>query len=390
MKGSEGHSAAGLSGLVRIRRRSPAPPTVVTTDSDFVRAGIDAQVAQTRAAATAYVEERAAEHFTTPDTEILAEVLSDFVSRGKFVRPVFAYLGWLCGRTEAAGALQAAASLEILHAFALIQDDVMDDSASRRGRPSVHVRLAQWAESRGGIADAAGIGRSAAILLSDLCLIWSERMLREADLPRDALDRARPVFDSLRAELAVGQFHDLLNEDIDGVTQDGVLAIARSKSGNYTVLRPLEFGAALAGCPAEVTRALRAYGEAIGEAFQLRDDLLGVFGRPEVTGKPVGDDLRQRKATTVVVATRDLADTTQRRRFHDLIDNRPSAPRDQDAWVADWQHLVRETGAEAWIEQAITTRVTKASRIITSTPAIPAPTRQALLLMAHRSTTRTH
>ena len=109
-----------------------------------------------------------------------------------------------------------------------------------------------------------------------------------------------------------------------------------------------------------------------------------------MTGKPVGDDLRQGKATTVVVATRDLADSAQRRRFVALLDDRPGTPAGQDAWVTRWQDLIRETGAEDWIEQAITTRVAKATRIITSTPAIPTPTRQALLLMADRSTTRTH
>ena len=378
MKGVDGHTVAGTSAMLVVGDRNAQ-----------AEGWLDARVDEARTATIEYARARATEHFTTPDTAVLGRVLTDFVSRGKAVRSTFGYLGWLCGRPEMPGALQAAACLDLLHAFALIQDDVMDQSATRRGRPTVHVQLAEWAGTQATVTDAERTGRSAAVLLADLCLIWSERMLREADLPDAAVTRAWPVFDLLRAELAVGQYRDLLNEDLRGVSQETVMAIARSKSGNYTVLRPLEFGAALAGCSPEIVGALRGYGEAIGEAFQLRDDLLGVFGDPRVTGKPVGDDLRQRKATTVVVAARDLADGNQYRRLRQLMDQHPDLD-DQDAWVADWQTMIRETGAEDWAERAIAARMRTATRALDSVPLIPDLTRRALVVLAERCAVRQH
>ena len=123
-----------------------------------------------------------------------------------------------------------------------------------------------------------------------------------------ALSQAWPKYDAMRTELAVGQFADLVNDAGGFPTWDQVLAVSRRKSGNYTVRRPLEIGATLAGCSQHVLTLLGGYGEAIGVAFQLRDDLLGIFGSPSVTGKPAGNDLRERKATSVVVAAHHLAD----------------------------------------------------------------------------------
>lgn len=365
----------------------PSPRVVVQPEATAsVAEWLRTSVAEARALTIEFARRRADEHFTTPDTAVLATALTDFVSRGKFLRSSFAHVGWLCGRPESAGAVQAAASLELLHAFALIQDDVMDESVTRRGRPTIHTLLTDWADELGVVADPGRFGRSAAVLLSDLCLIWSERMLREAGLPGDALARVWPVFDLLRAELAVGQFQDLLNEDVAGVAQETVLAVARRKSGNYTVLRPLQFGAALADCRPDVVRALSRYGVAVGEAFQLRDDLLGVFGDPATTGKPVGDDLLQRKATSVVVAARDLADAGQLRRLTKLHENRPKSG--QDVWVREWQDLIRETGADEWIEQAIDSRVTDALGALDTASDLPPRAHDALTLLSTECTRR--
>lgn len=358
----------------------PSPAT------DELAGWLEAHVAGVQAMVSAFTLQRCAEHFTAPDTAVLREVLTDFVVRGKYVRSTFAYLGWLCGRPESGAAAQASASLELLHAFALIQDDVMDESVSRRGRPTVHVQLAGWHRTTGRRDDSDRFGRSAATLLSDLCLIWAEQMLRETGLPEQALQRGRPVYDLMRSELAVGQFSDLLNDGALAPSLSVVLDIARRKSGNYSVRRPLELGAALAGCPAEVTTALERYGTAIGEAFQLRDDLLGVFGDPAVTGKPLGDDLRQHKATSVVVLARELASPAQRRSIEALA-TPPVAEADQLAWVEQWQRLIEDTGARDRIEQLIADRAATGAAALQAAylPSLP---KQALLLLADRCTAR--
>ncbi|HEY3481793.1 MAG TPA: polyprenyl synthetase family protein, partial [Streptomyces sp.] len=246
---------------------SPTTGAVAWLDALRRRCGTDVHV---------YVTDRVREHFTGFAAETpAAAALPEFVTGGKFLRPMFAYTGWRCAGPESAAALKAAASLELLHCFALAQDDVMDGSARRRGRPSLHVRFTRWHEEQGLSGPPDRFGESAAVLMGDLFLVWSEQLLHESGLDADALARGRPVYDLLRSELAVGQLGDLVNDARSLPSWADVLDVIRRKSGNYTVRRPLEFGAALAGCPEDVVTALGTYGGLLGEAFQFRDDLLG-------------------------------------------------------------------------------------------------------------------
>ncbi len=305
----------------------------------------------------AFIRDRCAEYVHgVPGADFVAGLLAEFVAGGKFVRSTFTYLGWLSGAEESDTALRAAASTELVHAFALLQDDVMDRSALRRGRPSVHTRLADWHRAQGLSGPAERFGESAAILLSDLCLVWAERLLRDSGLSAAALGRGWPRYDTLCGELAVGQFADLVNDARRSPSLDDVLDVTRRKSGNYTVRRPLELGATLAGCGEQVLGVLGEYGELVGEAFQLRDDVLGVFGRPSVTGKPSGGDLRERKATSVVVLAGELATPAQRARLT-YLSGRESLDEDH---VDQWRRLIAETGATTRIEQMISSRVSAA------------------------------
>ena len=288
--------------------------------------------------------------------DVAGAVLSGFVDGGKYVRSTFMYLGWLCGAQEDDAALRASASLELFHAFALMQDDVMDESALRRGRPSAHVSFGRWHRERGLTGSSDRFGESAAVLLGDLCLVWAAKMLRESGVAPEALARVWPRYDDMRVELAIGQFADLVNDARAFPTLDEVLDVLRRKSGNYTVRRPLEIGGAMAGCKPEVLDALGGYGVAIGEAFQLRDDLLGVFGSQTLTGKSVGTDLAAQKATSVVVAAHQLADAGLRRQLSELM-------RTPDLGVGEverWRALIIASGAVQWIEQLIDERLTQA------------------------------
>jgi geranylgeranyl diphosphate synthase type I len=284
------------------------------------------------------------------------DILLTFVSSGKCLRSSFMYLGWLCGAAPSDAALSASASLELLHAFALLQDDVMDQSDQRRGRPAAHVQLAQWYRERGLSGSAARFGESAAILLGDLCLIWAEQMLRESGIEARRLQRAWPRYDAMRIELAVGQFGDLASDVRDLPPLQAVLDVARRKSGNYTVRRPLEIGAAMAACDDRTLVQLGRYGGAVGEAFQLRDDMLGVFGSPATTGKPSGGDLLEHKATSVVVTAYQMADTSTRRQLVELM----NSPDLDDAALDRFRTLIITTGAAQRIEDMIGRRVASA------------------------------
>jgi geranylgeranyl diphosphate synthase type I len=315
--------------------------------------------------------------------DVAGDILSGFVDGGKYVRSTFMYLGWLCGAGEDDSALRASASLELFHTFALMQDDVMDESALRRGRPAAHVMFSRWHRDRALTGTSDRFGESAAVLLGDLCLVWAAKMLRESGIGADALARAWPRYDDMRIELAIGQFADLVNDSRAFPTLEDVLDVLRRKSGNYTVRRPLEIGGAMSGCAPEVIDALGGYGAAIGEAFQLRDDLLGVFGSPTLTGKSVGTDLAAQKATSVVVAAHQLADTALRRQLTELMSTSELSPADAERW----RTLITVSGAVRWIEQLINERLTRALGCLDSVE-IPEMTRAALKDMAVICTVR--
>jgi len=233
-------------------------------------------------------------------------VLADFVlNGGKRLRPIFAWWGWrgaggVPTGTQARAVLRAVSALELLQAGALIHDDVMDASMTRRGKPTVHVTFATRHASRRWLGTAERFGASSATLLGDLALFWADDLLREAGLEPAALERAGTVWNSMRVELIAGQYLDVRAQASGDETDLAALRVARYKSAAYTVERPLHLGAAIIDAGPELIAAYRRFGTDVGVAFQLRDDLLGVFGDPSVTGKPAGDDLREGKRTLLV------------------------------------------------------------------------------------------
>jgi len=333
---------------------------------------------------TEFVTGRCTAELDESGVEVAGDILMKFVAGGKCLRSTFMYLGWLAGAQDSDEALFASAGLELLHAFALLQDDVMDAASSRRGRPAAHIQFSQWHRNRQLSGPAERFGESAAILLGDLCLIWAEQMLRESGIDHRRLQQAWPRYDAMRTELAVGQFADLASDIRDLPSMDTVLEVARRKSGNYTVRRPLEIGATMSGCSGRTVSGLGRYGEAVGEAFQLRDDLLGVFGAETVTGKPSGQDLIERKATSVVIAAHELSDPPTRRQLTALMN---TGDLDDNA-IERWRTLIVTTGAVQRIEDMISSRVSSALNELDDLR-IGEPVRAGLANMAAVCTERT-
>lgn len=242
--------------------------------------------------------------------------LESFVLRGgKRVRPVFAWTGWLGAGGDPAGpqasaALQTASALELVQACALVHDDIIDASTTRRGFPTVHVEFADQHSARQWSGGAAEFGRAVAILLGDQALAWADDMVRESGWDHATLTRISPVWSAMRTEVLGGQFLDISNEVRGDESVESALRVNRYKTAAYTIERPLHLGAVMAGADDALVEAYRAFGHDIGIAFQLRDDLLGVFGDPEVTGKPSGDDLRDGKRTVLFAVALQRADAT--------------------------------------------------------------------------------
>ena len=204
------------------------------------------------------------------------------------------------------------AALEFVHASALVHDDVMDGARTRRGRPATHIGFADRHADDDLSGDGGDFGIGAAILVGDLALVWSDELLRCSGISEAALSRARAVWDTMRSEVTAGQYLDLLRAAGGLPGPEGALKVARFKSAGYTVQRPLQLGVAIAGAGPRTIEACTAIGLPLGEAFQLRDDVLGVFGDPEITGKSADDDLREGKQTLLVALAEEATDDAGR------------------------------------------------------------------------------
>ncbi len=287
------------------------------------------------------------------------DALIDFVlGGGKRIRPTFAWWGWrgAGGQLDdptAGAVLRAVSALELVQACALVHDDLMDGSDTRRGHPTVHVAFTERHRELGWLGPPERFGAAVAILLGDVALAWADDMLADAGLPEPAWRRTRPVWSAMRCEVLGGQYLDSRNQASGDDSAEAALRVNRFKTAAYTVERPLQLGAALAGAPPGLVEAYREFGADIGVAFQLRDDLLGVFGDPRVTGKPAGDDLREGKRTLLIALATRAAGERDRPAEAAVLHAALGDP-DLDAdGVARVRAVLTELGAPAEVERRI-------------------------------------
>jgi geranylgeranyl diphosphate synthase, type I len=320
-----------------------------------------------------------------PSLGVVAREISELVNAGgKRLRPAFVYWGHRAsGADHDPAVAQIAAALEMLHTFALLHDDVMDKATTRRGRPAASrsFTLAHAAELLCGDGD--WFGTSAAILAGDLALVWADQLLDTAPLDSVAVACAREVFTRLRVEVMAGQYLDLRLDQSATADPETARRVALLKSGRYTVTRPLELGIAIAGGGAAASTALAAYGDAIGLAFQLRDDVLGLFGDPGATGKSAVDDLRSGKRTLLILRAAALATNAQRTFLERCLGNRDL----EDDEAECCRRIVERSGALASVETLIRHQHEVA---VAATTSVPEPARQALVALAALAVQRDH
>ncbi|WP_341925487.1 polyprenyl synthetase family protein [Nocardioides psychrotolerans] len=286
-----------------------------------------------------------------PDAERLITEARRAVSGGKRFRASFCYWGYRAFQPEVedeAALARACAALEMLHASALVHDDFMDASDTRRGRPATHRAFEAEHRADGWRGDAEQYGAAAAILLGDLLLSWSEELLRRCGLPAERISPALEVFDACRSEVIAGQFLDVSVQARGRADVETAMTVLRYKSAKYSIERPLHIGAALAGADAGALARLSSFGLPLGEAFQLRDDLLGVYGDPATTGKPAGDDLVEGKRTVLVALALDAAGDLEAA----LLD-RSLGTRLSPAEVERLRSIIDASGAHAQVEEVI-------------------------------------
>ncbi|HCA88694.1 MAG TPA: geranylgeranyl pyrophosphate synthase [Streptomyces sp.] len=289
----------------------------------------------------------------------VAAVVTDLVFRGgKRIRPAFLWWGWRAGGGPATGeraeaALRAAGALELLQACAIVHDDLMDASPLRRGAASAHVAFAQRHREEKMRGEAQAFGASAAILAGDLALVWADDLWEAADFGARVRHRVREPWRSMRTEMVAGQYLDLYGQGTGADSPEAALHVAYLKSGLYTVERPLHLGAVLAGADPDTIGRLRQVGRQTGLAFQLRDDLLGIFGSPAGTGKPAGEDVREGKCTYLMAVALQRARaegrTSSERRLRASLGNAALTADD----LEDVRVLLTDLGAHAAVQQRI-------------------------------------
>ena len=318
------------------------------------------------------------------DLDPLVEAVSDLLSGGKRLRPAFCWWGYRgAGGADTEEAMRAAAALEFLQACALIHDDVMDGSDTRRGMPSAHHRFAMLHRGSEWLGSPEAFGVGAAILLGDLCLSWADELLLTSGVPAERLNAAKRVYDEMRTELMAGQYLDLLEQARGGGSVERAMRVVRFKSAKYTIERPLHMGAALAGGDPAIASAYSGYGLPLGEAFQLRDDVLGVFGDPEETGKPAGDDLREGKRTVLIATAMDRATPAQAAQIRRHLGD----PGLDATGVALLREVIAETGALDHAESLIASLTDEAIASLDSVD-LQDPAREVLTGLAYAATRR--
>ncbi len=329
---------------------------------------------------------RASGEAMDPSFASAVDALSGFVlGGGKRIRPTYAWWGWRAAGGDPDGelageVLTAVSSLELIQACALIHDDLMDASSVRRGKPTVHIAFGARHRDQGWLGSSERFGMSAAVLIGDIALAWADDMLFAAGLPAEVLRRMSEPWRDMRTEMLAGQYLDVLTQARGDSSADAALRIDRLKTAAYTVERPLHMGAAMAGGSPELIAGLRAFGADIGVAFQLRDDLLGVFGDPEVTGKPAGDDLAEGKRTLLVALGMQFG--------ADVLDTALGKPDLDLETVQEVRRQLVEVGAVDAVEERIEDLTKNALAALDDAP-VAEPAAAKLADLAISSTKRT-
>ncbi|QDO88415.1 polyprenyl synthetase family protein [Ornithinimicrobium ciconiae] len=326
-----------------------------------------------------------------PQVTRLIDEVAALLSGGKRLRAAFLYWGYRAlGGADSPELIRAASSMELFQAAALLHDDVMDDSDLRRGRPTAHRTFAADHQQQSWSGESDRFGHAAAILAGNLCLTWCDSAFATSGLPAGEIAAARDEFDTMRTQLMGGQYLDVLDaaqgwEDLDYTERLArCRTVIRYKSGKYSVEQPLLIGAHAAGAGADTLAGLSAYGLALGEAFQIRDDVLGVYGDPETTGKPAGDDLREGKRTVLIAHALGLGSEQDGNTLLDLL-GRPDL---SDEQVAVCRDLLERVGAVSATETMIAQAADAARNALSQTPGLTEEGRAALADLVEISTAR--
>ncbi|RKQ36157.1 polyprenyl synthetase family protein [Kocuria tytonis] len=346
---------------------SPAAASAATQDRDFAER-LDARIAQF------FGVERERVGAISPHATRLVTAIEDLTEGGKRLRARLCHWGWRAagGGADSGVVVAAAASLELFQTAALIHDDILDRSDTRRGRPSVHRVFEAVHRGSGWAADPEHFGVSAAVLTGDMSLSFAEQLFADAAgaVPAEAARTARDIFSTMRTEVMAGQYLDV-HAEVAPPPEDPreqlerAMTVLRFKSAKYSVEHPVAIGAALAGADGAFLERCSAFALPLGEAFQLRDDVLGVFGDPATTGKPAGDDIREGKRTALIALCAATSSPRQMQWLESVLGRADLSPEEVDRA----RDLIRDSGALDRSEELIDSLVHTSDEQLAALPA---------------------
>jgi geranylgeranyl diphosphate synthase, type I len=324
----------------------------------------------------------------SPEVAPMTTAITDTLARGKRIRAQFCLWGayGASGGDLVTGIPEMAAAIELFHFAALIHDDIMDNSDTRRGLPTMHRQFTDEHVRQQRLGDSNHHGSAVAILVGDMCLSWSDDLAIMAtdDLDLHSRRAVRAMWSQMRDEAYAGQYLDMLSQTEATTSRSRTDLILRLKSAKYTISHPLRLGGTIARADGALLHLYDQIGLTAGEAFQLRDDLLGVFGNPLVTGKPANDDIREGKRTLLMAEAESRANRSQRELLAHCLGN----PAVEDTEVDALRSVLIATGADQAIEERIGELTTEAMRIVESLP-VDEVTRTALTGLVERCVSRT-
>lgn len=361
-----------------------APSTHVQDEQDRFRESLS------EATRSFLSDQRTVLESVSADSAVLVDAIERLAAGGKKMRPLLCYWGWrgAGGAADDAGVVIAGMSLELFQAAALMHDDIIDRSDLRRGAPSVHKQFERRHDQGSWHLDAERFGAGAAILAGDLCLSLSEEAFASISGVPDRIGSARAIFNRMRTEVMAGQYLDLLEEAVgpDREPRDAAqraLTIVRFKSAKYSTEHPLCIGGALAGASPSTLAGYSSFALPLGEAFQLRDDLLGVYGDPALTGKPAGDDLREGKRTVLIAKALAAGSSIQNSALNEGL-GRAGLSEDE---VLHLRSIIDATGARDEVEDLIAKRARASYEALETLP-LDSLCRDALSSLADAAVTR--
>ncbi|MDP2721001.1 MAG: polyprenyl synthetase family protein [bacterium] len=291
-----------------------------------------------------FLDEKLTEASTVhPEATVLVGEIRRFVAAGgKRVRPAFAYSAYTASGGRSLDAiLYASAALELLHTFALIHDDIIDNADLRRGKPSAHKAFEDFHEKRGFEGSSSEFGVQVAILAGDLALAFADELLNTAPFPAERIRRAKNYYDLMKKQVIYGEYLDVLASNKGGVSEKDLLTILEYKTAKYTIERPLHIGAALAGADEESFQVFTDYGVPLGQAFQIQDDIMGTFSSEEKIGKPVDSDLREGKQTLLVIKAYEFSKGKDKQMLKKVIGNKKVG----EEKIEKARDIIRNSGA---------------------------------------------